>query len=246
MLISETHFTEKSYLKLLNYTVYDTNHPAGTAIIVKKLNTSNEWLLLLPPPSNYCIGGRLSRFLNHFGCLSSTQTHRETRAASNFLQHPWAAVTITPSTPHGDPVSLCPEDEKSTKRWNIHTYAISLRANPPTGPLTEINCATFCVTKGIPPNSAAATSNLDLSSDHSPVIVDLTTHAVLPEHPPRLSTQRTNWDFFRLITERLTLNISLKSTEDMEEAVKLFNDTIQWAGWTATPNSTAPLHTHQT
>jgi hypothetical protein len=31
MLISENHFTEKSYLKLLNYTAYLTNHPAGTA-----------------------------------------------------------------------------------------------------------------------------------------------------------------------------------------------------------------------
>jgi hypothetical protein len=31
MLISEMHFTEKSYLKLLNYAVYHTNHPAGTA-----------------------------------------------------------------------------------------------------------------------------------------------------------------------------------------------------------------------
>jgi exonuclease III len=35
MLISETHFTEKSYLKLPNYTVYHTNHPAGTATIIK-------------------------------------------------------------------------------------------------------------------------------------------------------------------------------------------------------------------
>jgi hypothetical protein len=32
MLILEAHFTEKSYLKLLNYTVYHTNHPAGTAL----------------------------------------------------------------------------------------------------------------------------------------------------------------------------------------------------------------------
>jgi hypothetical protein len=35
MLISETHFTEKSYLKLQNHTVYHTNHPAGTAIIIQ-------------------------------------------------------------------------------------------------------------------------------------------------------------------------------------------------------------------
>jgi hypothetical protein len=31
MLVSETHFTEKSYLKLPNYAVYHTSHPAGTA-----------------------------------------------------------------------------------------------------------------------------------------------------------------------------------------------------------------------
>jgi hypothetical protein len=30
ILISETHFTESSYLKLCKYTVYHTNHPAGT------------------------------------------------------------------------------------------------------------------------------------------------------------------------------------------------------------------------
>jgi hypothetical protein len=39
-LISETHFTEKTYLKLPNYTVYHTNHPArtvrGGAAIIKK------------------------------------------------------------------------------------------------------------------------------------------------------------------------------------------------------------------
>jgi hypothetical protein len=31
MLFSEMHFTEKRYPKLRNYTVYHTNHPAGTA-----------------------------------------------------------------------------------------------------------------------------------------------------------------------------------------------------------------------
>jgi hypothetical protein len=85
-------------------------------------------------------------------------------------------------------LSLCPEDEKSTKQWNTYTYDISLRANPPTGPMTEKKLSElldFCVTKGIPSNSAAATSSFDLSSDHSPVIVDLTTHALPTETPPR-------------------------------------------------------------
>jgi hypothetical protein len=41
MLISEIHFNEKSFLKLANYSIYHTNHPAGTAsggtaIIIKR------------------------------------------------------------------------------------------------------------------------------------------------------------------------------------------------------------------
>ena len=40
MLISETHFTSKSYIKIPNYTIYDTQHPdgkahGGTAIVIR-------------------------------------------------------------------------------------------------------------------------------------------------------------------------------------------------------------------
>jgi hypothetical protein len=35
MLISETHFTNNHYFKLPFYSVYHTNHPAGSAIIIK-------------------------------------------------------------------------------------------------------------------------------------------------------------------------------------------------------------------
>ena len=40
MLISETHFTQKSYLRIHNYKIYSTNHPdgrahGGTAVIIK-------------------------------------------------------------------------------------------------------------------------------------------------------------------------------------------------------------------
>jgi hypothetical protein len=31
MLISETHFTKKSYIRTPNYSIYDTQHPDGTA-----------------------------------------------------------------------------------------------------------------------------------------------------------------------------------------------------------------------
>jgi hypothetical protein len=42
MLISEMHFTKKSCLKLPNYAVYHNNHPAGTAIIIKKYHLASS------------------------------------------------------------------------------------------------------------------------------------------------------------------------------------------------------------
>jgi hypothetical protein len=55
-----------------------------------------------------------------------------------------------------------------------------------------------------------------------------------------LSNKHTNWDQFRLIiNERLILKVPLKTEEDIETAAKLFNDTMQWAGWNATPEHAA-------
>jgi hypothetical protein len=95
----------------------------------------------------------------------------------------------------------------------------------------------FCVIKGISPNSAAATSCLELSSDHSPVIVVLNTFPAFRDTTP-LKKSKHKLGFLSPSCHR-TPNIPLKITEDIEEAVKLFDSSIQWAGWTATPNSTA-------
>jgi hypothetical protein len=81
--------------------------------------------------------------------------------------------------------------------------------------------------KSIPPNFAVAHLCLDLSSDHSPVLVTLTSQQIRPDPPPSLSNKLTNWDYFkRLINERLLLQIPLKTTDDIEEAVKFFTDTV--------------------
>jgi hypothetical protein len=38
-----------------------------------------------------------------------------------------------------------------------------------------------------------------------------------------------------IINQRLNVKVSLKAEEDIEAADNFFNDTIQWAGWNATP-----------
>jgi hypothetical protein len=57
--------------------------------------------------------------------------------------------------------------------------------------------------------------------------------------PPRLCNSKTNWGYFRyLISTNLTLHVPLQTDSNIEDAVKYFNDTIQWAGWNATPEAT--------
>jgi hypothetical protein len=102
----------------------------------------------------------------------------------------------------------------------------------------------FCY-KGYSPNFAVAKSCFDLSSDHSLVLITLTSHVLNQEKQPSLSNRHTNWDDFRhLINQRLTLNVSLKTEEDIGAAVKFVDDTVQWAGWNATPEHTDTLKTY--
>jgi hypothetical protein len=259
MLISETHFTEKSYFKLPFYSVYHTNHPAGTArggsaIIIKisiQHNLHNGY------SSDYLQATAVS-VVDSIGPLTIsavyfpphpivTQEQLDTYYKSpgkrfisgsdyNAKHTVWGSRLITP---RGRVVFKTMEP--------LHLCHLSL--GEPTYWPSDINklpnLVDFCVTKGIPPTSATATSCLALSSDHSPVLVLLTNYQLPPVKPSQLSNQQTNWDLFRhLITERLTLKIPFKTPENLEEVVKLFNDTVQWAGWTTTPNPPAPLHTH--
>jgi hypothetical protein len=103
----------------------------------------------------------------------------------------------------------------------------------------------FCVTKGIPCNFADAKSCLELSLDHSPVLVTLSTQAILQVPQPRLCNRQTDWDVFRhLLNERLLLNVTLKTDSDIETAIKNFNGIIKWAGRTTTPEHTEACQTY--
>jgi hypothetical protein len=75
-------------------------------------------------------------------------------------------------------------------------------------------------------------------------LVTLTTHANNQEKQPCLSNRYANWDnFWHLVNKKLTLKVLLKTEENIEAAVKFFNDTIQWADWNATPEHTDILTT---
>jgi exonuclease III len=244
MFISETHFTNKHYFKLPFYSVYHTNHPAGTAsggsaIIIKtsiqhNLHSgySSDYLQATTVPVVDSIGPLTISALYFPPNPIVTQEHLNTYYNSlgkrfiaggdyNAKHTAWGSRLITP---RGRVVF------KTMERLHLR----HLSTGEPTYWPSDINklpdLVDFCFTKGIPSTSAIATSCFDLSSDHSPVLVSFANYPLPPVKPPHFRNQQTNWDLFRhLITHRLTLKIHLKTPEDIEESVKLFNDTVQCA-----------------
>lgn len=75
------------------------------------------------------------------------------------------------------------------------------------------------VIKDIPAGYLLAVQNLDLSSDHSPILVTLSSKIILTQSPAILGNKKTKWDFF--------LNIPLKTANDIDEAVENVTNTIQ-------------------
>jgi hypothetical protein len=100
-----------------------------------------------------------------------------------------------------------------------------------------------CVTKGNPQDIAVAESCFDLSSDHFSILITLTADLLNQGNEPILSNKHANLDNFRrFVNERLTLNIHLKTEEDIEAAAKFFNGTIQCTIWNARPDKRHSRH----
>jgi hypothetical protein len=92
----------------------------------------------------------------------------------------------------------------------------------------------FAITKGI----SDINSNLDMSSDHSPIVITLSNHVIWKKPPIRLYNKYTNWTQFQdHINDNINLNMQLKVNQDLEDAVDYsITQLIQTAAWTSTPN----------
>ena len=94
----------------------------------------------------------------------------------------------------------------------------------------------FAITKGISNIYSNTESNLDLKSDHSPIIINLSTSPIWKTQFLRLCNKYTNWIQFQdYVYGNITLNIRLKETTELEEAVQHLTTLIQEDAWLSTP-----------
>lgn len=250
MLISETRFTNKSHIKIWNYSIYHTNHPdgtahGGTAIIVKngikhheldkytqeylqattieiaeKMNIIKLSAIYCPPKHN--------NKKEHYGQFFRTLGARFIAGGDyNAKNVQWGSRLTT--TKGRELLAAMTENKLDYVSTGQPTYWPSDRRKVP-------DLLDFCVTKGVNMRQIKATASLDLSSDHTPIIVTMYSEILHINRQPTLCNKQTNWEIFEeQIEELIDLQISLKTTQEIDQEVCKLTKAIQKAAWAATP-----------
>lgn len=250
ILVSETHFTNKSHFNVRNYTVYDTKHPDGTAhggsaIIVnnsikhyelEKFGTEHiqatsivveDWSgpitisALYTPPKHKISKTQYSEYYKTLGkrfIAGGDYNAKHTQWGSRTINHKGRQLLMAMQ-----------EHKLGHISTGEPTYWPTDRRKIP-------DLMDFCVTKGMNGKQLLAESCLDLSSDHSPIIITASTRFVSKQLEPKLYTKHTNWGLFReIFDDKITLNIPLNNEENISVAIENFNAAVTSAAICATP-----------
>jgi hypothetical protein len=82
----------------------------------------------------------------------------------------------------------------------------------------------YFVFKLLSHNYLGIKTNLEISSDHTPIITTIGTHIITGQQPLKLHNSKTIWEAFRTeIEENLGQNIPFKTAEEVEDAITQFN-----------------------
>jgi len=254
MLVSETHFTSKNYLKIHNYSTYNTTHPdgtahGGTAIIIRNnikhyeadkyqhehIQATNivieDWHGPITVSAIYCPPKHTIKE-THFSQFFQLLGHRFIAGGDYNAKHQQWGSRL--ATPRGR------ELYKTVMKMNLEAISTGEPTYWPTDPKKIPDVIDICIAKGLPNKNLQAESCLDLSSDHSPVIITMSSQIIKKVKPTVLCNKKTDWERFRsLLIETLQTGIPLKTENDVTEAIELFNNCIQQAAWNSTPTNPA-------
>lgn len=106
----------------------------------------------------------------------------------------------------------------------------------PTDPKKKPDLLDFYITKGVSTLYHHVESCLDGSSDHTAILMTLSTTVILSEKPCTLYNKNTDWELFQHHVDRnINLRLPLKSSNDVEEAALHITKVLQESAWKATP-----------
>jgi hypothetical protein len=251
LLISETHFTTRSHITIPHYSIYTTNHPdgtahGGTAVIIKQTLLHNEqakYELANIQATSVAIA-------DNMGGLTLTAVYCPPR--HNNKQEDYTKLFKTlgnrfliggdynaKNTQWGSRITTTKGRELLLSINNNNLQYISTREPTywPTDQRKIPDLLDFGITKRISLDNMDVKSCLDLTSDHTPILLTIYTTPIGKQKKSSLTSNKTNWNIFRtMIEENLPSDMPLKTNLDIDKAVTTFTKAVQQAGWTATPD----------
>lgn len=258
-LISETRFTRKSNINFKNYTIYTTNHPSGnshggSAIIIKsnikhyplknyisektqatiiniqEKNTETTIAAIYSPPRHVITTNDFETIFSHMG-------NRFICGGDWNAKHTYWGSRLT--TPRGRQLF------QTIQRFNLKCVSSREPTYWPSDHNKVPDLIDFFVTKNIPDNNVTVESNIDLSSDHTPIILNVWAKPLLTETPMGMYNNTTNWQKFQeKLDSGINLKIPLKSQEQIEDAIGTFSHAIHKAAYESTKKHTKLLSKH--
>lgn len=265
LLISESHATERTLIKIPHYNIYFANHPdgnahAGSAVIIK--NNVQHTLLkpYLTDKIQSCIVrvNVLPRPLSVAAIYSPPRHTISTEEYKDFFttcggQFIIAGDWNSKHTAWGSRL-ISPKGRNllhAIQQLNLEYLSTGVPTYWPTDRNKIPDLLDFAIIKGISDIHSKIDTSFDLDSDHSPIIITVSTEIIWREKTPRLCSKSTDWDEFqRSISESINPNLRIKENNDIEEAVQYLTTSIQKAAWDSTPpqkhvlpdNKNIPLH----
>lgn len=250
-LISETHFTNKSYIKFNGYKSYWTTHPSerargGTAVIIKQnithyeqndirenyiqatIITINHNKAELNIAAAYCPPSQRTNKIQYTEIFDRLGSRFIIAGDFNVKHTAWGSRLITPKKGrdllNAIKSSSCEfHSSKSPTYW-------------PTDCNKVPDLLDFYITKGISSSCIEVQEIADLSSDHTPVLMNISSRVIKKQKKPTLTNKYTDWDSFRNnMDELINLKIKIKTVEELELHAQNLINNIQDAAKRATP-----------
>lgn len=254
LLISETHLTDRSSVNIKNYTTHNTKHPdgtahGGTAVIIRSSIKHHELAQYGTEhiqATTIAVEGKTGNFnVSAVYCppkhkIKEEQwTHYFSTLGPRFMaggdwnaKHPHWGSRLTST--RGRQLKLSIENN------NLTTLSTAEPTHWPTDISKLPDTIDFFICKGMTQYFTSTTSCLDGSSNHTPVLLTISTILLEYEPTPKMYNKDTDWDSFGdIINRTLNLQIALKTPEDIDTAATQFTNLIQVASWLTTPDKPA-------
>lgn len=241
-LVSETHMTNQSYLKIRGYKTYHTIHPdnqakGGSAVIIKEnINHYEERHLQRNDIQLTAVGVIATKQKLKVGAVYCPPRHNlKKEDYLTLLTHLGERFIIGGdyNSKHVDWGSRLTttkgrELRKAIQETNCNHHSTGKPTYWPTDTNKIPDLLDFFITRKVSPNFTDVEENFDMDSDHSAAILTLSETVIKRVARATLTNRTTDWQSFQIdLQNKINLNISLRTAQELEEATESFTRLIQ-------------------